>query len=76
MGRLELIITLHQTKSCQHGQEIISPQWCKLKVPPHTRYIYIHVYNIYIYNTYSTSPSTIWENILRARKIFSRAKGE
>ena len=31
---------------------------------------------IYIYNTYSTSQSTIWENILRARKIFSRAKGE
>ncbi len=29
-----------------------------------------------IYNTYSTSQSTIWENILRARKIFSRAKGE
>ncbi len=29
-----------------------------------------------INNTYSTSQSTIWENILRARKIFSRAKGE
>ncbi len=28
---------------------------------------------MYIYNTYSTSQSTIWENILRARKIFSRA---
>ncbi len=36
---------------------------------------YIYIY-IYIYNTYSTSQSTIWENILRARKIFSRAKGE
>ncbi len=35
-----------------------------------TLYIYT------IYNTYSTSQSTIWENILRARKIFSRAKGE
>ncbi len=44
--------------------------------------ILIYIYNIYyiyiyiIYNTYSTSQSTIWENILRARKIFSRAKGE
>ncbi len=32
--------------------------------------------NIYIYNTYSTSLSTIWENILWARKIFSWAEGE
>ncbi len=40
-------------------------------------YIYIYIYIMYIiYNTYSTSQSTIWENILRARKIFSRAKGE
>ncbi len=38
-------------------------------------YVYIYI-NINIYNTYSTSQSTIWENILRARKIFSRAKGE
>ncbi len=48
----------------------------------HVRYvlaiyiIYIYIYIYIIYNTYSTSQSTIWENILRARKIFSRAKGE
>ncbi len=41
-----------------------------------TECIYIYIYIYYIYNTYSTSQSTIWENILRARKIFSRAKGE
>ncbi len=55
----------------------IIPLWHGLTI--HYTFVYCVTVNtvIYnIYNTYSTSQSTIWENILRARKIFSRAKGE